>query len=135
MLAQTEALGGILRAQNDHDAAGFAACFAPRGELRVIPTGDVAQGREQIEAFLEPQFRAFPDWHIERRGFYVCGEATWVEWTVTGTHAGEFMGYAATHRGVELRGCSSFRFTSDGLIAVEDLYFDPATMLRQLGLL
>ena len=101
----------------------------------MIPTGDVAQGREQIAAFLEPQFRAFPDWHIERRGFYACGEATWVEWTVTGTHAGEFMGHAATHRGVELRGCSSFTFTSGGLIAVEDLYFDPATMLRQLGLM
>jgi len=26
------------------------------------------------------------------------------------------------------------RFTSDELIAVENLYFDPATMLRQLGL-
>lgn len=58
----------------------------------MIPNGDVAQGREQIEALLEPQFRAFPDWHIERRGLYACGEAAGVEWTVTGTHAGEFMG-------------------------------------------
>lgn len=41
----------------------------------MIPNGDVAQGREQIEALLEPQFRAFPDWHIERRGLYACGEA------------------------------------------------------------
>jgi steroid delta-isomerase-like uncharacterized protein len=135
VLAQAEVLGGLLRAHNNHNAADFAACFAPNGVLRVIPTGEAAQGREQIKAFLKPQFRAFPDWHIERRGLYDCGATIWVEWMVTGTHAGELLGHAATHRGVELRGCSSFRFTSDGLLAVEDLYFDPATMLRQLGLL
>jgi steroid delta-isomerase-like uncharacterized protein len=135
MLAPVETLGGIIRAQNNHSAADVAACFASNGELRVIPTGDVARGREQIVARVEPQFRAFPDWHVERRGFYACGEVAWVEWAVAGTHAGEFMGYRPTHRGVELRGCSSFMFAPDGLIAVEDLYFDPATMLRQLGLI
>jgi hypothetical protein len=117
--------GGILRARNSHNAADFAACFAPRGELHVIPNGDVAQGREQIEALLEPQFRAFPDWHIERRGLYACGEAAWGRMDGHRNPCRRVHGYAATHRGIELRGCSSFRFTSDGLIAVEDLYFDP----------
>jgi len=44
------------------------------------------------------------------------------------------MGYAPTHRKVEVRRCSLFRFTPEGLLAVEDLYYDPVTMLRQLGL-
>jgi hypothetical protein len=70
----------------------------------VIPNGDVAQGREQIEALLEPQFRAFPDWHIERRGLYACGEAAWGRMDGHRNPCRRVHGYAAMHRGVELRG-------------------------------
>jgi steroid delta-isomerase-like uncharacterized protein len=128
-------LGGIVTAFNQHDAAAFAAHFAPDGIVRIVPTADSAQGQEQIEAFVEPDFHAFPDSQLERRDVYDCAEGTWIEWTITGTHAGEFMGHPATHRGFELYGCSRFTFTHDGLIAEEALYFDPLTILRQLGLI
>lgn len=136
MLRAAEAnLDGVVAAHNSHDAAAFAALFAPNGVVRIIPTGDVVQGRKDIASFLKANLRAFPDWQIERRRLYDCADATWVEWTVTGTHADEFMGHPATHRGLELLGCSRFEFTRTGLIAQEGLYFDPATILRQLGLL
>ena len=128
-------LGGVLAAYNRHDAAAFAACFAPDGIVRIVPTGDSAQGREQIEALMEPDFHAFPDSQIERRDVYDCARGTWVEWTITGTHAAEFMTHPPTHRGFELFGCSRFTFTHDGLVAEEALYFDPVTILRQLGLM
>jgi steroid delta-isomerase-like uncharacterized protein len=135
---QKVTLGGVLTACNRHDAAAFAACFAPDGIVRIVPTGDSAQGREQIEALfgsMEPNFHTFPDVQLERRDVYDCARATWVEWTMTGTHAGEFMGHPATHRGFELHGCSRFTFAHDGLVAEEALYFDPITILRQLGLM
>ena len=136
MLAAAEAtLDGVVAAHNSHDAAAFAAHFAPHGVVRIIPTGDMVQGREDIASFLKANLRAFPDWQIERRRLYDCADGTWVEWTVTGTHADEFMGHPATHRGLELLGCSRFEFTKTALIAEEGLYFDPATILRQLGLL
>ncbi|MEA2431038.1 MAG: hypothetical protein QOI19_1511 [Thermoleophilaceae bacterium] len=127
-------LGGVLAAHNRHDAGGFAALFAHEGVVRTVPTGDAAQGREDVAAFLAAHFQSFPDSQIERRGVYACAACTWVEWTITGTHAGEFMGHPASHRGFELHGCSRFTFTGDGLIAEDALYFDPATILRQLGL-
>ena len=128
-------LAGIVVAHNRHDAAGFAARFAPDGIVRILPTGDTVRGRERIAAFLEASLRAFPDWQLERRGLDDCADATWVQWTITGTHAGEFMGHRATHRGLELLGCSRFTFTAEGLVAEEGVYLDPASILRQLGLL
>jgi steroid delta-isomerase-like uncharacterized protein len=129
-----ETLGRLLTAYNDHDAAGFAAQFAHDGVLRTVPTEAAERGRTQIEAWLQANVESFPDSRIERRAVHVCDAVIWVEWTVTGTHAAEFMGHPATHRGVELHGCSRFTFTPDGLIAEDALYFDPATTLRQLGL-
>jgi steroid delta-isomerase-like uncharacterized protein len=135
MLAQaTSTLGGLLAAYNGHDAAGFAAQFAVDGVLRILPTEDVARGREEIKALLDSEFKAFPDSRLERREVHACAAVTWLEWTITGTHAGEYMGHRATYRGFELHGCSRISFAADGLIAEEALYFDPATTLRQLGL-
>lgn len=134
MLQEAEVtLDGVLTAHNTHDAGGFAACFAHDGVLRIVPTGDAVYGREQIQSFLEAEFQAFPDWQVEERGIYDCAKGIWVEWTITGTQAGEFMAHPPTHRGFELQGCSCFTFTHNGLVAEEALYFDPATILRQLG--
>ena len=128
-------LDSVVAAHNSHDPAAFAAHFAPDGVLRIVPTGDTVQGREEITAFVEANLRAFPDWQLERRGVYHCAGGSWVEWTITGTHADVFLGHPATHRGVQLLGCSRFTFTNGGLIAEEALYVDPATILHQLGLL
>ena len=128
-------LAGVVVAHNRHDAAGFAARFAPDGVIRILPTGDTVHGRAPIAAFLNAYLQAFPDWQLEHRGTHGGADATWLEWTITGTHAGRFMGHRATHRGLELPGCSRFTFSADGLIAEEGLYLDPASILRQLGLL
>ena len=134
--AEAEArLDGVVAAHNSHDPAAFVAHFMPDGVVRIVPTGDTVQGHEQITAFLEGNLRAFPDWQLERRGLYHCADGTWVEWTITGTHADEFMGHPATRRGVELLGCSRLTFTTGGLIAEEALYVAPSTILHQLGLL
>src|SRR4028119_1065684 len=69
MLQEAEAtLDGVLTAHNTHDAGGFAACFAHDGVLRIVPTGDAVYGREQIQVFLEAEFRAFTDWPTAGRG-------------------------------------------------------------------
>jgi steroid delta-isomerase-like uncharacterized protein len=128
-------LHSLVAAHNSHDPAAFAAHFAPDGVLRIVPAGDTVQGHKQITAFLKANLRAFPDWQLERRGIYHCANGTWVEWTITGTHADAFLGHPATHRGVRLLGCSRFTFTSGGLIAEEARYMAPATILHQLGLL
>jgi hypothetical protein len=58
----------------------------------------------------------------------------WLEWTMERTHVGDLLGIPATHRQVKLLGCSHFTL-ANGLITHDLVYFDFATMLRQLGLL
>jgi steroid delta-isomerase-like uncharacterized protein len=129
-------IDAIRTAWNNHDAPEFAAQFSEDAVLRFMPTGGVAHGREQIQAFAETELRAFPDWQIEGRNAYDCGEGVCVvEWTVTATHEGEFMGISPTHRSVEMLGCSIFVLGADGLVGEEIIYLDAATILRQLGVL
>lgn len=125
----------LFEAYNQHDAAAFASFFAQNGVLRVVATGEVNDGREQIEAGAEDRWRSL-DYTLEPRGIFACGDDVFVEWTMTGTHVGELMGTPATHLRVEgLLGCSHFTFGADGSIARDLVYFDSATLLRQLGLL
>jgi len=136
MSDQKEAIERCLAVYNRHDGPGFASCFAEDGVLR-HPNDEIgiAEGREQIQAMMEGVWRAFPDWTLTSRGLYDCGDAAWLAWTITGTHKGEFRGIPPTHRRFEVLGCSHFTLAADGFIAQDDVYFDSATMLRQLGLL
>jgi steroid delta-isomerase-like uncharacterized protein len=127
---------GVVAAWNTHDAAGFAAHFSADAVTRVIATGDVVHGREQLRAVAEAYLHAFPDLHIARRSTYECGEAACIiESTLRATHEGEFMGIPPTHWSVELFTCSIFTLGADRLLAGEVVYFDAATLLRQLGVL
>jgi steroid delta-isomerase-like uncharacterized protein len=135
MSDRKETIERALAAYNRHDAAGFAECFTEDGVFRPVPTGEIAEGREQIQAMMEEVWRAFPDWTLESRGLYDCGDAVWLGWTITGTHEGEFSGLPPTHRRFEMLGCSHFTLAADGFIAQDDVYYDSATMLRQLGIL
>jgi steroid delta-isomerase-like uncharacterized protein len=130
----TESIHRCIAAYNRHDAADFAASWTEGGVLRVMASGPVYEGRDQIEAGALERFRAFPDWHLHLHGVYECGEHAWLEWTVTGTHKGEFFGIPPTHRPFEVAACSHMTFAPDGLFASDDVYFDMATLLRQLGL-
>jgi steroid delta-isomerase-like uncharacterized protein len=127
---------GVSAAWNNHDALGFAAQFSEDGVLRVIATGDVVAGREQLRAVSEAYLRAFPDMQLERRSTYNCGEAACIiESTLRATHEGEFMGIPPTHRSVELLTCSIFTLGADKFLGEERVYFDAVTLLRQLGVL
>jgi steroid delta-isomerase-like uncharacterized protein len=135
MSDRTETVERCLAAYNRHDGAGFAGCFTEDGVFRPVATGEIAEGREQIQAVMGDVWQAFPDWTLERRGLYECDDAVWVAWTISGTHEGEFRGIPPTHRRFEMLGCSHFTLAADGLIAQDDVYYDSATMLRQLGLM
>jgi steroid delta-isomerase-like uncharacterized protein len=132
---RTETVERFLGAYNRHDGAGFASFFAEDGAMRHVATGEVNEGRDKIQAMMEEVWRAFPDWTLESRGLYDCGDAAWLAWTITGTHEGEFRGTPPTHRRFEMLGCSHITFGADGLIAQDDVYHDSATIMRALGLL
>ena len=135
MSDRTEAIERLLADYNRHDGAAFASHFTEDGVLRFVVGGEIAEGREQVQAAMEEVWRAVPDWKLEPRGLYDCGEAIWLAWTVSGTIEGEFRGIPPTHRRFEMFGCSHFTFAANDLVAQDDVYHDALTLLGALGVL
>jgi steroid delta-isomerase-like uncharacterized protein len=118
---------------NAHDSAALAANAHADAVMRVVPTGEAAQGPAGIQALAESRLSAFPDWHLQVTDAFVAGDRICGQLTLTGTHDGEFLGHAPTGRSFELSLCCVFRLR-DGRLVEEVIYFDLASLLGQLGI-
>jgi len=103
----------------------------PRYEL--IPTGEVIDGPEEVAAYYEETRAAFPDQRNEEIALHHADDAVILEAMLYGTHKGPFRGLPATGRSFEVQFCAIFDFEGDRLMC-ERVYFDSATVLRQLGI-
>jgi steroid delta-isomerase-like uncharacterized protein len=110
--------------------ATIATFERPRYEL--IGTGKVYDGAEEVERYFEETRRAFPDQRNEVLALHHTDDAVVVEAVVRGTHKGPLRNLPPTGREFELPILAIFLFDGDKLIC-ERVYFDQATVLRQLG--
>jgi steroid delta-isomerase-like uncharacterized protein len=76
----------------------------------------------------------FPDVHIEPGEYLHTDDAVFVEVTLGGTHQGEWAGIPATGKSASVRIACLYEFEEDRLVC-ERVWFDLATVLRQLGVL
>jgi steroid delta-isomerase-like uncharacterized protein len=119
-------------AWNAHDADAVAAVFA--ADAVVVDNGvGEARGRAAVRARVERMLAAFPDLHLERRFLLVDDGANADEWTLTGTHLGEYFGIAPTGRRIEVDGATFSRFGPDGLVVHDTNYVDVQGLLNQLA--
>ena len=117
--------------ENRHEFDATIATFErPRYEL--IGTGEVYDGAQDVERYFEQTRRAFPDQRNELLALHHTDDAVVVEAVVRGTHKGPLRNLPPTGREFELPILSIFLFDGDKLIC-ERVYFDQATVLRQLG--
>ena len=117
--------------ENRHEFDATIATFEhPRYEL--IGTGEVYDGPEGVERYFEETRRAFPDQRNELLALHHTDDAVVVEAVVQGTHKGPLRNLPPTGREFELPILAIFLFDGDKLIC-ERIYFDQATVLRQLG--
>jgi steroid delta-isomerase-like uncharacterized protein len=103
----------------------------PRYEL--IATGDVYDGEREVARYFEETRTAFPDQRNELVAMHHADDAVIVEANLYGTHLGPYRGLPPTGRKFEMRFCAIFVFDQDRLVC-ERVYFDAATVLRQLGI-
>ena len=94
------------------------------------PTEDV-HGPDGLVAMMEEIDRAFPDGTLEVHERLVGDDLAFWEWTMTGTHEGEFNGLEPTGRTVEVTGLSKTTM-ADGKIQENWAYFDAQDLLAQL---
>ena len=122
-----------MESENRHDFDTTIGTFEhPRYEL--IATGDVHDGEAEVRAYFDETRTAFPDQRNEPLAFHHSDEAVIVEFLLRGTHLGPLRGLPPTGRSFECRMTAFFLFPPDGdRIVGERVYFDQATIMRQLG--
>lgn len=122
-----------MESENRLDFDATIATFEhPRYEL--VATGQVFDGEEEVRRYYASSRSSFPDQRNEVHAIRHTDDAVFVELDLLGTHLGEFAGAAATGRAFRCRMAAVFEFAGDRIVC-ERVYFDSATILRQLDLL
>src|SRR5205823_12713653 len=120
-----------MASENRHEFDVTMATFSrPRYEL--IATGQVHDGEEEVAEYFRASRAAFPDQRNEVHAVHHADDAVIVEFDLLGTHDGVFRGVPPTGRSFGCRMAAVFEFEGVELVC-ERLYFDSATILRQLG--
>jgi steroid delta-isomerase-like uncharacterized protein len=122
-----------IEAENRHDPAGVVATFH-HPKYEVMPMGANLDGPEAVSEFLSGVFHGFPDFTAHVLSLTHAENGVVVEGRFTGTHKLEWSGIPPSGRSVDVPFCAIFVFDEERLLS-ERLYFDFATLLRQLGVL
>ena len=115
------------------DAEALADGHAADGTI-VSPIFRTVHGRAEILESYYSLFEIFPDWCYTPKDVIVDRDRVAQSFTISATHAGEFMGLRGTGRKFEFEGVRLFEMR-DGLIAHERRYYDFTALLMQLGVL
>jgi steroid delta-isomerase-like uncharacterized protein len=99
-----------------------------------VPLSVVNHGKDELRAFGQQVFNAFPDFKIELVSQFAAADWAMLEWTMSGTHHGDLPGMPATGRSFSVRGATVLAL-DDGRISRNSDYWDMAALLTQLGLL
>jgi steroid delta-isomerase-like uncharacterized protein len=118
--------------ENRHDYEAAIETFDhPRYEL--IGSGEVYDGTDEVRRYFAETRTAFPDQRNELIALHHADDAVIIEALLRGTHLGPFRALPPTGRSFEMQFLSIFEFDEDRLNC-ERVYFDVATIQRQLGI-
>jgi steroid delta-isomerase-like uncharacterized protein len=121
-----------IRLENEHDLDGVMQTYAESARYDDEPYDEHHRGSGQVRLYYERLMRALPDLRIEVQKRHATDEVVILECVISGTHLGEWRGLPATGRHVRFPLCAVYTFDGDRL-AGEKIYYDRATVLRQVG--
>ena len=120
--------------ENDHDLDGIMETFGEEAWYEVEPLDEQHDSRRGVRMYYEELLQALPDLHIDVHRRHVADESVILEVTMSGTHTGEWRGLPGTGYELSFPVCSIYEFDDQDKIAGERIYYDRATVLRQLGI-
>lgn len=113
-----------------HDPRYMAEDATFRDFSRDVPL----RGREAIGAMLDMFYHtAFSEARAEPRGLVADSDRVVLEFTFHGVHTGDLLGIPPTGRRAEIPMCAVYDIEG-GVIRHGRLYYDSATLAKQLGL-
>jgi steroid delta-isomerase-like uncharacterized protein len=120
-----------MESENVHDFDTTIATFEhPRYEL--IATGDVYDGEQEVRRYFAETRAAFPDQRNELIALHYAQDTVIAEFDLLGTHLGPLRSLPATGRAFRARMAAFFIFEGERIVC-ERVYFDQASIMRQLG--
>lgn len=122
-----------VRFENAHNLDGVMGTFGADVRYDDEPWGEHHLGHDQVRSHYQTLFEAAPDLRSDVRKCHVTSDSVLLEVVISGTQRGRWRGLPPTGRHVEFPLCGVFTFGADGKIAGERIYYDRATVLRQLG--
>jgi steroid delta-isomerase-like uncharacterized protein len=122
-----------LQAWARHDPAALAADYT-EDAIVVSPFAGTVSGRADIEKVFRKFFAAFPDLGFNVKDLLIDGDRVALFLVATGTHRGDFFGFAASGRRFEVQMVSLYRMQNDR-IAQENRIYDFTGLLIQVGVL
>ncbi len=130
---RSEVVREHMESENRLDFEATLRTFAhPRYEL--IPTGEVFDGADAVRGYYAASRTAFPDQRNRVIAMHHSDDGVFVEFDLMGTHKGPMRGIPPTGRTFTCRMIALFLFDGDRIVC-ERVYFDAATILRELGIL
>jgi hypothetical protein len=116
-----------------HDVAATVATFRhPRYEVPAL--GAIVEGPEAVNGLVTGLLSAFPDFYLQKMAVHHADDAVIVEVRFGGTQLGTWAGIDPTGKKMEVQSVLIFDFEGDNLVC-EKVYFDHATVLRQIGVM
>src|SRR5215469_6191353 len=122
-----------VRFENDHDLEGILHTFGETARYDDEPWAEHYTGLAGVRQFYEQLMKALPDLEITVLRRHMAEDAILLEVVIRGTHLGGWRGLPATGRRVKFPLCGVYTFDADDRLAGEKIYYDRATVLRQLG--
>lgn len=126
-------LNTITKAWNDFDADLFKSVVTDNVVRNANGIPEV-KSFEDYKNFMTVFHTGFPDFKVVMDNVAVQGNAAYVNWTVNGTHTGEFMGNEATGKAITTHGMSVWHFNEEGKAVQEDAFYDNLQIYAQLGI-
>ena len=122
-----------IRLENAHDLEGVLRTFGDTSRYDDEAWDEHFNGIEGVRRFYTQIMTALPDLEINVQRRHVTEDAILLEVLIRGTHLGSWRGLPATGRRVEFPLCGIYTFDAEDRLAGERIYYDRATVLRQLG--
>jgi steroid delta-isomerase-like uncharacterized protein len=122
-----------VRHENERDVAAVMDTFGPAARYDDQPWDEHHEGKDQVLAYYETVYTALPDLNIDVRQRHVTEASIILEVIISGTHLGPWRGLPGTGRHVSFPLCGIYSFDDDDRLAGEKIYYDRATVLRQIG--
>lgn len=127
-----ELAGRVVVLWNEQDLEGVPAVFSEDAVYEDVAAERVMEGHEEIRRWWAENFAAVPDFKIEVVRVFATADMAGCEWTMSGTHTGDYPTIPATGKAFSVRGASIAQVEAGKVVRWTD-YYDMLAFLTQLG--